>query len=256
MASAPPRHVICVLGQWKDFDRVEAVVRDVGGAGFRLDREFSQLSPDARMTRAFQASCDRVFPSMTDEDWEAVRGHSAVAYVLSPPLLKGHAQDVSGLALRLIAALLRDGGAAAKGESSGIAHGRARWLESSKRHGEAGQAGDRHEQAATLYGAWVRRPLLDRQTGVLYSCGMHLLGERDVEIDSSLDPQTAIEWLDLLALYLLADENRRPVEDGDGFRLRDPGPRRVVRLQPCSRYDADDFFHNPYGYIRLSPGAS
>jgi hypothetical protein len=80
---------------------------------------------------------------------------------------------------------------------------------------------------------------------------MHLLGRRDVEIDSTVDVPSAVEWIDLLGLYLVADQPTRPVRDGDGFRLRDDGPRRLMRLRPCARYDADDFFYNPYGYIRL-----
>jgi hypothetical protein len=34
---------------------------------------------------------------------------------------------------------------------------------------------------------------------------MHLLGQRDIEIESSLDPDAAVEWIDLLGLYLVAD---------------------------------------------------
>ncbi|MDB5309336.1 MAG: hypothetical protein JWO38_3538 [Gemmataceae bacterium] len=254
MAEVIPRHVVCVLGRWLDLDTVERIVSRAGGDDFKLDRDFSQVSPDGRMLKAFRASYARVTPSMTAEDWEAVRTHSAVAYMLSPPLRKDVAREISGRVLRVTAALLRDGGLAAKGESAGIAHGRARWLELWDRYAEAGQVGDGHREAATLYWAWVRRPLLDEEEGIYYSCGMHLLGERDIEIDSVLELEAALEWIDLLGLYLVADRPQRPVNDGDGFRLRDPGPRRVIQFRPCLRYEHDDFFYNPYGYVRLDAG--
>ncbi len=119
MPTVIPRHVICVLGNWRDLDEVDAIVRQKGFSGFELDREFSQLSPDDRMMGSFEASYDRVSPSMSGEDWNAVQKHGAVAYVLSPPILKDHAADISGGALLLTAALLRGGGIAAKGEGRG-----------------------------------------------------------------------------------------------------------------------------------------
>jgi len=250
MAEVTPRHVLCILGAWRSLDKVEAVVTRVGGPGFAVDREFSQLEPDDRMVEAFNASFDRVSPSMTDEDWEAVESHAAVAYVTSPPLRQDLALDISGRALVLIGALLENGGVAAKAESSGIAHGRDRWLELSAQCDPTKKADD-HDQRAALYWAWVRRPIEDDDEGVYYSCGMHLLGQRDVEIDSSLDVDSAVKWIDLLGLYLVADKPERPVRDGAGFRQRESGPRRIMRLGPCSRYEEDDFFFNPYGYIRL-----
>jgi hypothetical protein len=255
MAGIIPRHVVCVLGHWRDLGLVEAIVDRVGGPGFKLDREFSQLTPDKRMREAFTASYDRVTPTMTDPDWRAVRDHEAVAYVLSPPLRKTEAGELSGRALVLTAALLESGGVAAKGESAGIAHGREHWLDLGKAYSNARETGDEHAQAATLYQTWVRRPIADEDEGVYYSCGMHLLGERDVEIASDTAPDSALEWIDLLGLHLVADRPQRLVSDGDGFRLRDSGPRRVMRFRPCTRYEDDDFFYNPYGYIRLIAGA-
>jgi hypothetical protein len=254
MASAAPRHVICILGKWGDFNEVEAIVRQLGGPGFELDREFSQLEPDSRMLTSFEASYDRVAPSMTEKDWRAIRRHTAVAYVLSPPLRKNLAAEVSGVALLLTAALLVEGGEAAKGESAGIAHGRAQWMSLATEYYRATERGDSHAQGATLYRAWVRRPLFDEDEAVYYSCGMHLLGARDIEIESSLDLDTALEWIDLLSLYLVADRSlNRPVKDGEGFRLLDAGPRRAMRFGQCRRYEQDEFMFNPYGYIRLEP---
>jgi hypothetical protein len=202
---------------------------------------------------SFDASYDRVTPSMTEADWRAVRGHRAVAYVLSPPIRKKQAADISGRALLLIAALLRRGGVAAKGEGAGIAHGRARWLELAGDFARAREQGDAHAEGASLYWAWVRRPILDEDEAVYYSCGMHLLGERDIEIGTSVELGDALEWMDLLGLYLAGDRPTRPLKDGEGFRLKDAGPRRLMRFRPCERYEEDEFIFNPYGYIRLEP---
>jgi hypothetical protein len=245
--------VICVLGKWRDLDEVEAIVEQSEASDFELDREFSQLSPDSRMMASFDASYDRVTPSMTEEDWRAVQGHTAVAYVLSPPVRQEQAADISGQALLLTAALLRGGGVAAKGEGAGIAHGRSGWLELASDFARARKQGDKHAEGANLYWAWVRRPLLAKDEAVYYSCGMHLLGERDIEIETSLDLGAALEWMDLVGLYLVGDRPTRPLKDGEGFRLKDAGPRRVMRFRPCERYEEDGFMFNPYGYIRLEP---
>ncbi len=177
------------------------------------------------MMTSFDGSYDRVSPSMTDEDWDAIERHTAVAYVLSPPILKELvAADISGLALLLTAALLKRGGIAAKGEGAGIAHGRARWLKLAEDFARAREKGDSHTEGATLYWAWVRRPMIDADENVYYSCGMHLLSEPDVEIESSLKLTDALQWMDLLRLYLAGDRPTRPLKDGEGFCLKDDGP--------------------------------
>lgn len=253
MTNVTPRHVICVLGNWRNLDEVDAIVRQKGFSSFQLDREFSQLSPDDRMMASFEASYDRVSPSMSKKDWNAVRTHGAVAYVLSPPIEKHQAMKISGRALLLTAALLRGGGVAAKGETAGIAHGRDRWLQLAEVFARARVDGDTYTKGEKLYSAWVRRPLIDDDDGVYYSCGMHLLGAPDAEIDASLDLTDAIEWIDLLGLFLVGERPKRPLKNGEGLRFGDEGPRRVMRFRRCARYEEDDFLFNPYGYIRLEP---
>jgi hypothetical protein len=124
-----PRHVLCVLGKWKNFDAVEPIIAEYAKAGFEFSREYSQLTPDDRMMASFEVCYDRVEPTMAEADWQSVREHSAVAYVLSPPIERDQADRISGQALLLIDALLKGGGTAAKGESAGVAHGRDRWIE-------------------------------------------------------------------------------------------------------------------------------
>ena len=245
-----PRHVICVLGRWESLAAVKSVVDDFGG-GFELDEDYSQVERDDRMGEAFEASVDRFQPTMREEDWESVSAHTAVAYVLSPPMEQAAAEHVSGQALILTAKLLEQGGIAVKSESAGLAHGRSEWIQLSRRYGTAINEGDTHTASAMLYRAWVFRLIHDPASSSYYSLGMHLLGHRDTEIDDSMDVGSALAWLDLMGLYLVADKPVRPICDGAGFRLTNPGPRRIVKQRLCDRYESDDFFFNPYGYNRL-----
>jgi len=246
------RHVVCFLGDWKDFDGVEATIAQVGGDGFRLDDEYSALARDPRMPRAFEASRDRVVPSFEESDEQAVAKHRAVAYVLSPPMEPGRAQQISARMLAVIAALLDAGATAVKGESSGIAHGKKRWLSMAKRASST----DALERAAALTDAWVRRPLDDDDRGVLYSCGMHLLGEPDIEMPRLIEPMEAVRWIDALTIYLTAEKPEGGLRDGETFRPSEDDARRVLRSRKCDRYEEDDFFFNPNGYWNLEESKS
>jgi hypothetical protein len=246
-----PRHVICALGAWKSLAPVERVVRSAGGGDFTFDDEHSQLAPDPRMMGAFDAAADRLKPSLLRQDREAILKHGAVVYVLSPRLPAAEAPELSNRTLAVVAALLDAGATAIKGESSGIAHGAARWraLAERARRARGGTRAELLERAAALVGAWVRRPI--RDGGLLYSCGMHLLGERDIELPAGAQIGDDLEWMDLLALYQLAEKPARGLVEGEGFRRRPQGERRILQLHACERYAMDDFSYTPYGYWRL-----
>src|SRR5262245_12668450 len=100
-----PRHVLCVLGAGLPLDRVDAVAREHGGDDFGLDREYSRAAADRRMHRAFEACLTNA--TFTAADWRAVDDHDTVAYVLSPPLSRSTAVEVSRRTLAVAAALLR-----------------------------------------------------------------------------------------------------------------------------------------------------
>lgn len=239
---------MCFLGAWKDLDAVEALVAEVGGKGFALDDEYSALAPDPRMKRAFEASRDRVTPSFDEHDETAIAKHRAVAYVLSPPMPAAQAQSISARMMGVVEAMLEHGGATAvKGESSGIAHGRKRWLSLAK----DARSKDPLERAAALCEAWVRRPIDDEDRGVFHSCGMHLLGEPDVEMPRLMEPMEAVRWIDALAIYLTAEKPDGGLRDGETFRPSEEDARRVLRSRKCDRYEEDDFFFNPNGYWNL-----
>jgi hypothetical protein len=245
-----PRHVICALGPWSDLDALHQVVRKAGGPGFLVDHRHSRCEPDPRMGKAFVAAADRVRPSLRHEDHAAIAKHKAVVYVMSPPIATAEALPISQRMLTVIRALFEAGSVAVKGESSGIAHGAARWKELEVRVARAAAAEDELERATALIQAWVRRPIKDGEH--LYSCGMHLLGEHDVEVTASDDVHDDVAWMDLLAIYLLAEKRTRGLRDGEGFRQRRDGERRVLRLTTCARFGSEDFMFNPFGYWRLT----
>lgn len=240
------QHVMCVVGADLDLDKCAEIVAEVGGPGFDLDTDYSQRGPDPRMAEAFEVSADLVVPSFTDEDRAAVAEHQAVAYILGPSAASYEGFAVTRRMLAVVAALLQNGGTAAKSESSGIAHGRDRWLHLAS---VAAAANDRAGQAPPLYAAFVRRPLSSGL--VYYSCGLHLMGEADVEITAA-DDDRGLEWMDGLARYLLIDRGSARIRDGDTFGLQADSPRRVLRHRACTRYRDDDLFYNPWGYWRLA----
>jgi hypothetical protein len=240
------QHVGCVVGAKFDLGHLAEIVDQVGGPGFELDEEYSQEEPDPRMAEAFDVSADLVVPSFTERDRAAVAEHRAVAYVLGPNATSAEAFAVTRRMLALIAALLQEGADAAKSESSGIAHGRDRWLHLAA---ASAAAADRAGQAPPLYAAFVRRPLSSGL--VYYSCGLHLMGEADVEITAA-DDDRGLEWMDGLARYLLIDRGSARIRDGDTFGLQADSPRRVLRHRACTRYREDDLFYNPWGYWRLA----
>jgi hypothetical protein len=231
------RHVLCLL---HDAATLEPIVARY--PGFTIDREFSIDESDARMHRAFEASMDRVAPSITDEDWAAIDAHRAVTYVLSPPIDPPRALEISTAALQLIRDALEAGAAGAKGESAGIAHGAARWKQLAEDLRES-------PPEMALHGAWVRRPIADDDT--LYTCGMHLLGLPDVELPDEADAHAAVSWLDAFAGYQLVEAAQAALADGHTFRPDEDSTRRVLRKVECTRYAEDEFFYNPHGYWRI-----
>jgi hypothetical protein len=192
------------------------------------------------MASAFDASADRIDPSLTRDDWDAIERHSAVTYVLSPRMTPSTSIEVSETALALVAAVLNVGALAVKGDSSGIAHGRERWLwlhEHTQRSVES-----------ALIRAWVRYPISD--DGVAYSVGMHLLGLPDIEVlPGNLPEADVVDTLNYFMHFLLIDKPR--VDAGHTFRVRSDAPRFALSRSECLRYEEDDFFYNPYGYWQL-----
>ncbi len=249
-----PRHVVCLLGNWKTLDEMEAMITSLAPPGFELDHEFSGPGEDDRMVTAFEHAADRVAPSFFQEDIEAVKAHSSVAYILSPKIPKAAAMQMSGMTLQMVATMLEGGALAAKSESAGIAHGFRRWIHLFTEYKSGYMQADPVRYANALYDTWVRRPLSDGHWW--YSCGMHLLGLPDIEIIPRNDPREAIQCMDFVGTRLLAGESiDNLLVDKIIMPEKDLPPEKIepkkLSHKECKRYDEEDFFFNPYGYIRV-----
>lgn len=231
-----PRHVICVLHDG------DTPIREVcrGFAGFEYDSTYSQAFPDARMATAFDASADKVEPSFTKHDWDAIDRHSAVSYVISPRMDPSTAVSVSQSALAFVAAAFDAGAVAVKGDSSGIAHGREQWL--------ALHEDTERSLESALIRTWVRYPISD--DGVLCSIGMHLLGFPDIEVYADTLPErSVVDILSEFMHFLVIDQPH--LEAGHTYRGWIDATRFKLSRSECTRYEQDDFFYNPYGYWQL-----
>ena len=244
-----PKHILCVVGNWSSFEDVRTAVMLASDSVFTIDEEYSLLTAEPRMVDSFESCSDRSRPSWTEEDRDAVARHQAVVYVMSPPVMAGESLAYSAAALRIIAALLRAGGTAAKSESAGIAHGRTEWL----RLADAAAATTAQVEPVALPNllrdAFVRLPLLDADDEVYYTCGMHLLGQRDFEMPAELDAVESIRWFDRASDFVLRTAaTRTPL---DRLLYLDDDVRTIADAGPCLRYPEDSFFYNPYGYWAL-----
>ncbi|MDZ4833732.1 MAG: hypothetical protein SGJ27_08115 [Candidatus Melainabacteria bacterium] len=250
-----PRHVVCLLGNWRTLDEMEAMVAKLAPPGFELDQEYSGPGEDDRMDTAFEHAADRVAPSFFQEDVSAVKAHKSVAYILSPRIPKAAAMQMSGMTLQMVATMLEGGALAAKSESAGVAHGFRKWVHLFSEYKTGYTQADPVRYANALYDAWVRRPLSDGKWW--YSCGMHLLGLPDIEIEPRNDPREAIQCIDFIGTRLLAGETiENLLVDKIILPEKDLPPEKTepksLHHLVCKRYESDDFFYNPYGYIRVT----
>jgi hypothetical protein len=246
-----PKHIFCVVGNWTSFDQVRNAVQLASDDSFLVDEEFSILEADPRMTESFESCRDRARPTWSDADRAAVANHTAVVYVMSPPVLAEQSIELSTVALRTIAAVLRAGGTAAKSESAGIAHGYTTWLQLADEATKSSQSQTR-STAEVLRDAFVRLPLLDTDDDTYYSCGMHLLGARDLEMPAELDAKESIRWFDRVSEFVLRTAAAKNPQDRPVYL--DEDVRFIADGGPCMRYPQDSFFYNPYGYWSLLEG--
>ncbi|SOD75341.1 hypothetical protein SAMN06272781_3145 [Streptomyces sp. 1222.2] len=249
-----PIHVLCAVGVGLDPEILTRAVEEAGAGEFTVEEV--QHEPDPRMREAFDAALGARRATQDDEfgdgDWAAVDAHDSVAFVLSPPMSQFSAFEVSRRALAVTAALLTNGATAVKNDSSGVACGRERWLALADR---AAAAENIDELAIALCEAWVVPAMLDGDA--FYTCGMHLLGEADVELvpGRAVEPELLPEWLttmDVARYYLLTEQPSHGIRDGEGFRITPDARRWIMHRVECE-LEEDDTFHNPYGRWRLTP---
>lgn len=240
-----PKLVLCVLGG-ADLDSRCGPILDAEG----LEHEWQ--GRDDQMIPAFQASACRCDPSFTADDLASVAGHSRVLYLLSPNLTAQDAPRESLRFLHLANRLFEAGATAIKCESSGIAHGRDRWIELA-RDAEA-------EPWAALLRGYVQLPILNGDD--FYTCGLHLLGQPDLIASRTLlrnasgstdDPAwTAVQLFRVFAYYLLTECTPGQFASGHTFSLDAESPVFRLRWEECNGYEQDDLFSNPFGRWRFA----
>ena len=235
-----PKIVLCLVGDDRFAKKAGPILKAAGA-----EHEFRDRDP--RMASAFKASVCPAAPTLDAEEIERIDQHESVLYVLSKNSTSGQAPEASRAMLGLGAKLLEAGGLAMKCESSGIAHGRARWI------ALAEQAQSRQDSWPALFRAYVQFPIGSKKD--LYTCGMHLLGKPDLIVSKSLEVDDIVGLFQTFALYLLGECVEGRFASGHTFRVDADSPRFRVRWEPCAEYDEDDFFFNPFGRWRFAEHA-
>lgn len=241
-----PKIVLCILGDGNLESRCRPILEAEG-----VEHEWSDR--DERMAQAFEASALRIDPTLKAEDLASIANHAKVLYVLSKNFTAREGTAVSRSFLRLGGRLLEAGGVALKCESTGIAHGRSRWLDLAR---EAESDGC----WSALLRAFVQLPIQNGDD--LYSCGMHLLGKPDLIVSETLLREAhdstegqgweAVELFGVFALYLLSECREGQFASGHTFSVSGEAPRYRVFWEECTGYDENEFFFNPFGRWRFA----
>lgn len=129
MSQVQPRIVLCILHD----QPAEVGKLCASASGFDYDNEYSGQGADDRVSLAFKLSDNTARPTLRAADFDAVRGHQGVAYVLSPRLTAETSLDCAARSLDFVSRAFAIGARAVKCESSGLAHGREAWLDLHRR---------------------------------------------------------------------------------------------------------------------------
>ena len=84
-----------------------------------------------------------------------------------------------------------------------------------------------------------------------YSCGMHNLGFPDAVGDAEIPPNEAAMLLHTFLGFLLVEDPE--LNDGETFFIAVDAPRYRLFHEPCTQFEPDDLFHNPFGIWKLVP---
>lgn len=237
----PPQSVIGIPGRWPARnDIVTSIASKSDGylfAGTVLIKIGSEggftlevYEHDPNLKKAFSfAGRGR----LTEEDLEAIGAHTFTLYLVAP----GGSVEAARNSLHAANGLLKAGGLAVKIESSGTAHSAGQWAEFCTL-----------DNVGNLLKAFVT---YIRGKGLFYSCGMHNLGYPDAVVEVEIQPDDAAKLLHAFVGYLLAENPT--LNDGETFSIDADAPRYRLSREPCTMFEADNLFHNPFGVWKLMP---
>lgn len=140
------------------------------------------------------------------------------------------------LVARIGRALYVEGGLAVRMEGSGAASEWQPWLEQL----DSGTPASIYESAVEIV----------RDGDTYFTCGMHQFDLPDAQISSD-DSASAIDWLDELNVYQLAENPL--LGSGHTFRPSTGLASRTLERWPDHRHHPNDGRHNPFGIWRLLP---
>ena len=82
-----------------------------------------------------------------------------------------------------------------------------------------------------------------------FSCGMKAFGLPDVMTSSSISPEEAADLLNNFNLYNIIEQPS--FKEGETFSLEQNSPLyKIAFINEC-RYEKEDVFFNPFGFIHL-----
>lgn len=234
--------ILCIPGTWtdrNDFLRqvityepqgrymfAGMVLVDVQGKD-HVPLDFGEADPN--IARAFEiAGQGRFSPELLAQ----IKAHTSVVYLHFPLNLPEQRERILKFTR-----IIRDlGGIAVKVESCGLAHSWERWNEL---------------LSGNLFEVYCAGVVLVGDTGHYYSCGMHHFGLPECEVASSTPIEAAAELMNQFNFWQIHD--KPTVSSGQTFSVTEKAPRFRSSLQPDTRYDKEDLFHNPHGIWRLTP---
>jgi hypothetical protein len=240
----PAKSVICIPGNWKDFEDFHGSLIVTSGASYMVvgnilingkDKRhysFEFCDRDPRMKDSFRVA-GRV-TEIGDETLEEIADHKYVIYI------SGETESLEGAEqiARAGMAVLNTGGIALKIESAGKAFSKAMWLEFMTDF----------EPERHLYDMFVLDSIIDTD-GTVFSCGMHNLGLKD-SIVSNEEFEDAMGLIRIFGYYQIVD--KPDIKNNQTFQPSPESPLFRITNELHPPYANNEVFHNPFGMWRLA----
>lgn len=233
--------VLCVPGAWASrSEMLEQLVKSSNGeylfaGGILMHQPTSNKfmievqEHDHHMHQAFVTAGMQRF---TEEEMKAIETHTNVVYISGPGGDMANADSIMKAGL----AFLKAGGLGIKVETTGKAFNKTQW-----------------EELVTMdhdhrfYEAFV---LLVKGThNTIYSCGMHNLGFPDTIANAGEDFMETAELVDIFCAYQVVEQPE--IQDGQTFSTAPDMPVYRIQEEPCTFYEHNDLFYNPFGMLHL-----